>query len=72
MKATEATITKIANAAIEIMVRRANIEITGSYQAKAVTAADICAAVISDPTGNTAFRLAELVALGVEHYEVMA
>lgn len=72
MKANEATITKITNAAIEVMVNRANIEITGSYKAQAVSAADICNAIVADPTGNAAFRLAELIALGIEHYEVMA
>lgn len=72
MKANAAIIEKITNAAVENMVRRANIEITGTYQAKAVGAADIWAAVVADPTGNTAFRLAELVVLGIGTYEVMA
>ena len=72
MNVSEEIITKITNAAIEVMTKRANIEITGSYQAKEVSSADICNAIVSDPSGSAARRLAELVALGIEHYEAMA
>lgn len=68
----EVTVTKIIDSAIEIMVRRANIELTGTMVATVVGPADIWAAITSDPTGNTAFRLAELTALGIETYQAMA
>ena len=63
------TIEKITNAAIAAMVRRANIEMTGSYEAKVVNGSDIVSAVMDDPTGNTAFRLAEYIVLGINYYE---
>ena len=68
----EVTVTKIIEAAIEIMVRRANIELTGTMVAKVVGPADIWAAVTADPTGNTAFRLAELTALGINTHQAMS
>ena len=67
----EVTVAKIIEAAIEIMVRRANIELTGTMVAKVVGPADIWVAVISEPTGNAAFRLAELTALGIDTYQAM-
>lgn len=72
MKANAAVLEKIANAAIENMTRRANIELTGTYEAKVVSAADLWAAIAAEPAGNAAFRFAELFALGVEHYEALA
>lgn len=72
MKATAAVLEKIANAAIENMTRRANIELTGTYEAKVVSAADLWAAIAAEPTGNVAFRFAELFTLGIEHYEALA
>lgn len=68
---TEA-VTKITNAALEIMAARASIEEAGQYGRAVYSAADIAAAVIADPAGNVAFRLAELVALGIEHYCILA
>lgn len=67
----EVTVAKIIEAAIEIMVRRANIEITGTMVEKVVGPADIWAAVTSDPAGNAAFQLAELTAIGINTYQAM-
>jgi len=66
------TLEKITTGAVEILVNRANIEITGTYCAKVVTDADIWAAVAADPAGNVAYRLAELITLGVKTYVVVA
>lgn len=65
-------ITKITNAALEIMATRASIEESGQYGQAVYSASDIAAAVVADPSGNVAFRLAELVALGIEHYLILA
>jgi len=62
------TVEKIINAAVQNMVNRANIEITGTYCAKVVTGADIFSDILANPTGNTSRRLAEFVALGINYY----
>ena len=69
---TESVISKITDAALTIMATRASIEESGRYGHAVYTADDIAAAVAADPTGNTAFRLAELVVSGIQHYAVFA
>ena len=59
---TESQVKRITNAAIDLMVRRANV--TDAYQT--FTSENIVSAVVSDPLGETARYLAQLIAWGVE------
>lgn len=62
MNISAETIEKITNSALTVMTERAN-KSGGKF-----TSADILACAILEPNGNTAFRLAEMIAYGVQQY----
>jgi hypothetical protein len=60
----ETHIVRITDKAMEMMARRANAMTPYGN----VTACDIASTVAADPTGDTAFYLAQLIAWGIEWF----
>jgi hypothetical protein len=62
------SVEKITNAALTLMAKTASNLEPGEKFAPA----DIVAAIVSDPAGETAHYLANLIATGIGHYQLFA